>query len=136
MLRGKNGVVKVGNATVANVTSFSVSFEVEQLETTSMRADTVGRTYIDGLRSMSGTVELNLDVTDATGQMLFEEGDTIDLTLEVVPGVNYVESPVMVTNINIEASVGDLITASVDFVSNNLTGYTKTAMFGNNIAND
>jgi hypothetical protein len=130
ILKGKNGVVKIGSVAVANVTSFSVSEEADMLETTSIGANIDGRTYVPGLRQITGTVECNLDTSDANGQMLFEVGATVAITLEVNPGTSYISGNVIITGSNIEVGAADLITASFDFQSNDSTGYSKTALLG------
>ena len=128
--KGKNGVVKVGTVAVANVTSFSVSEEAEILECTAIGANVQGRTYIPGLRQITGTIECNLDVNDNLGQMKLEVGDTIGITLEVVPNSSYITGDVIITGSTIDVAFGDLVTASFDFQSNDASGYSKTALLG------
>ena len=128
--KGKNGVVKVGTVAVANVTSFSVSEEAEILECTAIGANVQGRTYIPGLRQITGTIECNLDVNDNLGQMKLEVGDSIGITLEVVPNSSYITGDVIITGSTIDVAFGDLVTASFDFQSNDASGYAKTALLG------
>ena len=73
VLKGKNGVVKIGTHAIANVTSYSVSEEADMLETTSIGASINGRTYvlplmlapIDVVSSMSASSDTEYDVTFA-----------------------------------------------------------------------
>ena len=128
VLKGKNGVVKVGAVAVGNVTSYSVSEEADMLETTSIGADINGRTYVPGLRQITGSIDCNIDPTD-NAQMAFEVGDTVAIVLELATGAS-LQGNVIITNSSIEVGAADLITASFDFQSNDSTGYTKTGLLG------
>ena len=129
VLKGKNGVVKVGNVAVGNVTSYSVSEEADMLETTSIGANINGRTYVPGLRQITGSIDCNIDPSDTNGQMQFEVGDTVSIVLELATGVS-LQGDVIITGSSIEVGAADLITASFDFQSNDSTGYTKTGLLG------
>lgn len=129
VLKGKNGVVKVGVNAVANVTSYSVSEEADMLETTSIGAGVNGRTYVPGLRQITGSIDCNIDPSDTNGQMQFEVGDTVSIVLELATGVS-LQGDVIITGSSIEVGAADLITASFDFQSNDSTGYSKTGLLG------
>ena len=129
VLKGKNGVVKVGTVAVANVTSYSVSEEADMLETTSIGTGVNGRTYVPGLRQITGSIDCNIDPSDTNGQMQLEVGDTVSIVLELATGVS-LQGDVIITGSSIEVGAADLITVSFDFQSNDSTGYSKTGLLG------
>lgn len=129
VLKGKNGVVKVGTNAVGNVTSYTVSEEADMLETTSIGAGVNGRTYVPGLRQITGSIDCNIDPNDTNGQMKLEVGDTVAITLELAVGAS-LQGDVIITGSSIEVGAADLITASFDFQSNDTTGYSKTGLLG------
>lgn len=139
ILKGQNGVVYAGVAgaaepttAVADVTSFSISEEADMLETTSLAISASGangRTYIPGLRQITGTLDCNLDPSNAQ-QMLFEVGDTVRVKLELATG-KFISGNVIITNSSMEVTPDALITASFDFQTNDSAGYTKTGLLGN-----
>ena len=126
VLKGKNGVVKVGAVAVGEVTSFSITHEVDTLETTSMGSSTKSRSYVASLHSFSGSIDCNLDPADTTGQNALDVGDDVSLTLEVDTGSTFTGTAI-ITSMNVEAGVADLITASFDFQG---TGDLTTYMGG------
>jgi hypothetical protein len=129
VLKGKNGVVKVGTVAVANVTSYSVSEEADMLETTSIGESINGRTYVPGLRQITGSIDCNIDPSDTNGQMLLEVGATVGIVLELSTNVS-LQGDVIITGSSIEVGAADLITASFDFQTNDTGGYSKTGLLG------
>jgi len=129
VLKGKNGVVKIGTHAIANVTSYSVSEEADMLETTSIGANVNGRTYVPGLRQITGSIDCNIDPSDTNGQMKLEVGDTVGIVLELTTGTS-LQGQVIITSSSIEVGAADLITASFDFQTNDTTGYSKTNLMG------
>lgn len=145
ILKGQNGVVYLAEesatgtegayTSVANVTSFSISEEADMLETTSLATSSTGangRTYIPGLRQITGTIDCNLDPAN-TQQMLFEVGDSVFIKLELATG-KFISGKVIITNSSMEVTPDALITASFDFQTNDSAGYTKgTGFLGGDI---
>lgn len=133
ILKGQNGVVYVGSTAVANVTSFSISEEADMLETTSLATSTAGaqgRTYIPGLRQITGSLDCNLDPGNAQ-HMSFEVGDTVAIKLEFTSGgvsAGYISGNVIITSSSMEVTPDAIITASFDFQTNDASGYTKTIL--------
>jgi hypothetical protein len=133
--KGNSGVVKIGSATVAQVTSFSVTEEADMLETTAI--GDVARNYTPGLRQISGTVECNMDLADA-GQELMEVGDTVSLVLGFdTSAAGNITGDVIITAANVEMAPDGLATVTFDYQTSTKTGsnsttnaYTKT-MRGN-----
>ena len=126
VLKGKNGVVKSGGTSVGHVTSFSITHEVDTLETTAMGTSTKSRSYVASLHSFSGSIDCNLDAVDA-GQITLDVGDDVSLVLQVdsTSGSEKEFSGTgIITSMNVEAGVGDLVTCSFDFQgSGDLTTY-------------
>lgn len=130
--KGNSGVVKVGSTTVAEVTSFSVTEEADMLETTTISS--VARSYVPGLRQITGTVECNLDPDDA-GQVKLEVGDTVQLVLGFdSTATDNITGNVIITTSSIEMSPDSLVTATFDFqtsvTSGDTAAYTKPGMIG------
>ena len=126
VLKGKNGVVKSGGTSVGHVTSFSITHEVDTLETTAMGTSTKSRSYVASLHSFSGSIDCNLDAVDTTGQNALDVGDDVSLTLEVDSGSTFTGTAI-ITSMNVEEGVADLITCSFDFQG---TGDLTTYMGG------
>lgn len=126
--KGNSGVVKIGAVSVASVTSFSVTEEADMLETTSI--GDVARNYVPGLRQITGTVDCNMDLSDA-GQELLEVGDTVSLVLGFdSTGTENITGEVIITSASTDMAPGDLATVTFDFQTSKTgstgTAYTKT----------
>lgn len=84
-IAGKDGVVKVATATVAEVTSFTLNINAGTVEDTVMgdswRTFIVATNVSKGLKSWDGTVECRYDSADTTGQVALAEGAQVTLSL-------------------------------------------------------
>ena len=141
ILKGQNGVVYLADETstgvagtynpIADVTSFSISEEADMLETTSLAVSSNGangRTYIPGLRQITGTIDCNLDPDNAQ-HMSFEVGDTVFIKLQLGGTNDIISGKVIITNSSMEITPDALVTASFDFQTNDSAGYTKGSGF-------
>jgi len=134
-IRGEQGAVQfaadgVTNATVVGTRSWSLTVTKDTLETT-VHGNTF-RSYVGSLIQGTGTVELVYD-PDATGQPGFLEdvlttADTADATFELfttgtTSGTDSVSFAVIITDMEITSTVGDLVIVSCSFqTSGTITG--------------
>jgi len=114
-----DAVLKVGTATVAQVTSVTVDTASESVETTTLGHST--RAYTAGRKSWSGSAEVNWDETDTNGQIALIEGSAA--TLSFYPegsasGAYYYSGAIIVTSNSYSAAIDGLVTASISFVGN------------------
>ena len=111
IIKGKDGTVSITQnlvqVNVGCVTSFSVSVEADTLETTCMGNDGF-KTYVGSLQSWSGSIEANLDSTDAE----IVTGSQISVTLS--DGTNTWDGDAIVVSKTFEVGVADLVTISLD----------------------
>lgn len=115
---GTEGTVKVGTAgsdvAIAEIKSFSIEETSDTAETTSM-GDTA-RTYVATLKSFTGTIEVQWDEADATGQGALTVGSTV--TVNFYPegassGDTYYTGSCIVTGVSRSVTFDDVTTASI-----------------------
>lgn len=118
---GINGVAKFdvgGSATaIASVISFNLSQTGDTIETTTM--GTSARTYLPGLTTATGTMELYFRDDDAAQSALFSGTGANAATVELYPsgqstGVK-LSAEVIITSHEITATQDAAVTASVAF---------------------
>jgi hypothetical protein len=83
---GKDGVVQVGAAEVAEVVDFSVTESADTHDDTSKGDD--ARTFKAGHTSWAGSLTCRYDPTDTNGQEALRAGATVSLTLQPVDGTS------------------------------------------------
>lgn len=116
--KGSAGLVKVavagGNvANVAEVRSYTIDTQAETVEDTVM-GDT-SRTYKGSLKTATLSVECYWDYADTTGQMVLDEGSSIDFELYPTgsgAGEVYYSGTGIVTSKSITASFDGMVEAS------------------------
>ena len=74
---GSEGTVKVGVNSIAELKSYSIEETGDTIETTAL-GDT-SRTYVAGLKTFTGTIEVYWDETDTTGQGALGVGSEITI---------------------------------------------------------
>ena len=126
---GRDGVMRVGNSTLAKVVSFSVQSNLETLETTTLNENL--RTYVPGVSGYSGSATL-LYYKDAAGNInttnllnkLYKTGsdgvgssDTVQLTFRWVDETanNDITLTAYITSASIGAATGDIVRAEISF---------------------
>jgi len=126
---GRDGVMRVGNSTLAKVVSFSVQSNLETLETTTLNENL--RTYVPGVSGYSGSATL-LYYKDAAGNTnttnllnkLYKTGsdgvgssDTVQLTFRWVDETanNDITLTAYITSASIGAATGDIVRAEISF---------------------
>lgn len=110
---GSEGTVKSGANDIAEIRSFSLEESADTIEDTTM-GDT-SRTYLTGLKTFSGSVDVFWDETDTDGQVSFAVGSSV--TLAVYPegdtsGDTYYSGTAIVTGRTITSSFDGMVEAS------------------------
>ena len=113
VLKGSEGVIKVGANTVAEVRSYSLDESADVVEKTAMGDSS--RSYLSTLTQFTASVDVFFDETD-TAQTALSVGSTV--TLEVYPegtstGDTYYSGSALVTGFTRSASFDGLVEASV-----------------------
>lgn len=115
---GTEGTVKVGTAgsdtAIAEIKSFSIEETTDTVETTSMGS--TARTYSATLKSFTGTVDVQWDETDTTGQGALQAAS--EVTINFYPegsdtGDTYYTGTAIVTGRTINVSFDDVTTMSL-----------------------
>jgi len=123
---GKEGVVKVGGASLGEVKSFSLEISGEVIEDTSM-GDTF-RSFKPGLQVFTASLECFFDETD-TAQNALDVGS--QLTLELYPegassGDTFFTGTVIVTGKTVTSSFDGMV--EVAFSAQGTGGVTETTV--------
>jgi predicted secreted protein len=110
---GSEGTVKSGANAIAEVRSFSLEETADTIEDTSM--GDASRTYLTGLKTFSGSVDVFWDETDTDGQVSFSVGSSV--TFAVYPegdtaGDTYYSGTAIVTGRTITSSFDGMVEAS------------------------
>ena len=111
---GKEGLVKVGSATVAEVRSWTLNTSAETIEDTAM-GDTA-RTYLAGLTSADASVDVFWDEADSAGQTALAPGSSVTLVLYpegATTGDTYYTGTALVTSKSITGSFDGMVEASI-----------------------
>ncbi len=110
---GSEGTVKSGANDIAEIRSFSLEESADTIEDTTM--GDASRTYLTGLKTFSGSVDVFWDETDTDGQVSFAVGSSV--TLAVYPegdtaGDTYYSGSAIVTGRTITSSFDGMVEAS------------------------
>ena len=126
---GRDGVMQLGGTTLAKVVNFSLSANLETLETTTLNENI--RSYTPGILGYSGSATLlyykddndDINTTDLlnklykTGTTGVSSSDTVELTFRWVDGTdnNDIKLTAYITSANIGASTGEIVRAEIAF---------------------
>ena len=110
---GSEGTVKSGSNDIAEIRSFSLEESADTIEDTTM--GDASRTYLTGLKTFSGSVDVFWDETDTDGQVSFAVGSSV--TLAVYPegdtsGDTFYSGTAIVTGRTITSSFDGMVEAS------------------------
>jgi len=133
---GRDGRLLLGSDTLVKVTSWTLQADLETLETTTL--GDAQRSYVPGVQSFSGSASLlyyiDADNTNDASTLLRKvvktsgvtTSDTVSLTLRLAGdlGNNDVTITAYITSVSIGASVGEIVTAQINFQG---TGALTTA---------
>jgi len=115
-ITGRSGIVQVGTATVAEITSFSVEETGEVVEDSEL-TDGV-KTFLPDINAWSGSAECHWDPSDTTGQEALTAGASVTLHfLFQGTGAGNIDynGAAIVTSISRNAAGGSTVTASFSF---------------------
>jgi|TARA_Y100001937_G_scaffold58178_1_gene79741 hypothetical protein len=126
---GRDGVMQLAGTTLAKVVNFSLSANLETLETTTLSENI--RSYTPGISGYSGSATLlyykddnnAINTTDLlnklykTGTTGVSSSDTVELTFRWVDGTdnNDIKLTAYVTSASIGAATGDIVRAEIAF---------------------
>lgn len=126
---GRDGVMQLAGTTLAKVVNFSLSANLETLETTTL-SDNL-RSYTPGVSGYSGSATLlyykddnnAFNTTDLlnklykTGTTGVSSADTVELTFRWVDGAdnNDIKLTAYITSASIGAATGDIVRAEIAF---------------------
>ena len=126
---GRDGVMQLAGTTLAKVVNFSLSANLETLETTTLSESI--RSYTPGISGYSGSATLlyykddsnNINTSDLlnklykTGTTGVSSSDTVELTFRWVDGAdnNDIKLTAYITSANIGASTGEIVRAEIAF---------------------
>jgi len=110
---GSEGTVKVGANAIAELKSYTIEESGDTIETTAL-GDT-SRTYVAGLRTFSGTIEVYWDETDTDGQVALTTGATV--TLSFYPegdgaGDTYYTGSAIITGVSVSGTTDGTVDRS------------------------
>ena len=113
---GKDGTVKVGANTVAEIKSWSLDESADTVEDTAMGDS--AKSYIVGTTDASGTLTCHWDETDTSGQGAMTVGASI--TLNLYPegantGDTYATMTALINSVGVSVDMGDIIERSFGF---------------------
>lgn len=117
---GSEGLVKIGAATVAEVTGFNFTLTAEYAEDTTL-ADTAKTYNVAAITAWSGSVTAYWDETDTSGQVAFVTGSNVALKLYpegATTGDTYYYGDVLVTEVTRTVARGAVTEISFNFVGN------------------
>lgn len=126
---GRDGVIKVGGNTVAEVRSFSIEETGDTVENTTMTA--TNRTFLSTLNSFTGSADVYWDETDTTGQGALTVGSTV--TIAFYPegeaqGDTYYSGDAIVTGVSRSASFDGMVEASITLQGSDANGLTASVV--------
>ena len=126
---GRDGVMQLAGTTLAKVVNFSLSANLETLETTTLSESI--RSYTPGISGYSGSATLlyykddsnSINTSDLlnklykTGTTGVSSSDTVELTFRWVDGAdnNDIKLTAYITSANIGASTGEIVRAEIAF---------------------
>ena len=91
---------------VANVTSWSLSWDGEVHDVTSFEPDGTARVFMAGLTGWTATIEANMDATN-----IAKPGDTGACELSVDGTIDY-NGTIFVTNVSVSTPVDGIVTVT------------------------
>lgn len=120
---GREGVVKNGSNTIAEITGFSFDISMETIDDTTLTD--AAKTHLAHQYSWQGTFECHWDETDTNGQVALETAILAgtSLTLNLYPegattGDRYYTGSATLTSLGVAVAMGSTIKATYSFQGN------------------
>lgn len=114
--KGSEGVVKVGSATIAEVTAWSIDESAATIDDSTLD-DTVTTMQI-GRTSWSGGIECFWDESDSSGQETLTIGASVTLNLYpegATTGDQYATGTALITGISMSGAIDGIVTRSFTY---------------------
>jgi predicted secreted protein len=118
---GYGGKVMVGANAVAQVRNWNADIQREEIDATHMN-DGVGgwRSYISGLGSGTGSMDVNWNMSDTNGQLVLQNAvltppETAPVVKLYTNSSNYYTGSIIVTSVNVSVGTDGLAEATVNF---------------------
>jgi hypothetical protein len=113
---GKDGTVKIGSNTVAEIKSFTLDQTSDTVEDTSM-GDSM-KSYKVGQGDASGSITCHFDETDTSGQGAMTNGASVSLALYpegADSGDTYYTMTALITSVGMSVDMGSVVERSFGF---------------------
>tara|TARA_Y100000294_G_scaffold26508_1_gene22481 strand:- start:103 stop:492 length:390 start_codon:yes stop_codon:yes gene_type:complete len=113
---GKEGTVKVGANTVAEIKSFSLDRTSDTVEDTAM-GDSM-KSYVVGQGDATGSITCHFDETDTSGQGAMTQGASVSLALYpegADSGDTYYTMTAIINSLGISVDMGSIVERSFGF---------------------
>lgn len=110
---GKDGTVKIGANTVAEINSFSIDETADTAEKTAMGDSS--KSFLVGVTTATGTITCYWDETDTSGQGAMTSGASV--TLNLYPegadsGDTYASLTALITSVGVSVDMGSVVERS------------------------
>ena len=107
---GKDGTVKIGANTVAEINSFSIEETADTAEKTAMGDSS--KSFLVGVTTAAGTITCYWDETDTSGQGAMTAGASVSLVLYpegASSGDTYATMTALITSVGVSVDMGDIV---------------------------
>lgn len=125
---GKEGIVKVSDDDVMNVSKFTITESVDTSDTTEMKAP--AETHLAGIPKWSGSIDAFYNPADTTGQVVLAIGASVELGLYTdgdAVAKKYMSGTATVTSKSVEASFNGAVTVSFNFQGNGALAHSTVS---------
>ena len=124
---GKNGVVRIGANSVAEVTGFSYTYSADVAE--DHACGDAYKTRLAGIADINGGLSCHYDPSDTNGQDVLVAGASVTLLLYPEDGVSTGETevsiPAIITEVGVDLERDSVTSRSFTFVGNSASGPTE-----------
>ena len=122
---GKNGVVKSGSNSLAEVTDFTITEGVSTADDSSM--GDAAETHLTGINNWTASVKAHWDETDTNGQVTFTIGSSV--TFKGMPegaasGATYATGTASITGRTVSTPMGGVVEATFELKGNGALTWT------------
>jgi hypothetical protein len=121
--KGYEGSVKVGSATVANVTEWSFSEAAEVIDITALGNSS--RVKTTGLKSGSGSLTCQLDDTDSSGQGAMDAGNSTLVLKLYTDADSYVTFTAVFSEVGVSVPLDGVVQRTFTFESSGAITWTS-----------
>ena len=112
-IKGKDGVVNIGGADVAQVKSYSLTESTETAETTVMGDNS--KTHLPTIKSWEGSCDVVYNSQEFTDTDLLPGGAAVALILYPAGTGNNYNGSIIVTSMEVTGETADVVSATLNF---------------------